>query len=93
MARTPGATTAALFDLRSIIAVMFGFYGIVLVVVGAVGESQEELDKAGGIDINLWSGIAMTLLAVGFGLWVWLRPPVPPSSQEMAEAPDGPPAH
>lgn len=88
MARTPGSATATLFDLRSIIAVMFGFYGIVLVVVGAVGESQEELDKAGGIDINLWSGIVMVALAAVFAVWVWRRPPVvePPRDTTDAEA-------
>jgi hypothetical protein len=76
MARMSESTVAALFDLRSVIALLFLVYGLVLTVLGAVGESQSELDKAGGIDINLWTGIVMLLMAIGFALWVWLRPPV-----------------
>lgn len=70
------STIAALFDLRSVIALLFGVYGLVLTVLGLLGTSQADLDKAGGIDINLWTGIAMLVLAVGFALWVWWRPPV-----------------
>jgi hypothetical protein len=92
MARVAGSTMAALFDLRSVIALLFLVYGLVLTVVGAVGESQEELDKAGGIDINLWTGIAMLVIAVGFVLWVWLRPPVVP--QRVPEPdPEARPGH
>lgn len=70
------ATVAALLDLRSIIALMFGVYGIVLTILGLLGTSSADLEKAGGVDINLWSGIVMLVLAVGFGVWVWQRPPV-----------------
>lgn len=69
------ATVAALLDLRSIIALMFGVYGIVLTILGLIGTSPADMEKAGGIDINLWSGIAMLVLAIGFGFWVWQRPP------------------
>jgi hypothetical protein len=71
----PG-TVAALLDLRSIIALMFGVYGIVLTILGLIGTSAADLEKAGGIDINLWSGIVMLVLAAGFGFWVWQRPPL-----------------
>lgn len=92
MARLSSSTTAALFDLRSVIALLFLVYGLVLTVLGAVGESQAELDKAGGIDINLWTGIAMLCTAIGFALWVWLRPPVVPARAQVPDA-DGPPVH
>ena len=84
MARTPGATAAALFDLRSIIALLFAVYGVVLTVTGAVGTSQAELDKAGGIDINLWTGIVMLVVAALFITWVALRPPVVGAQAETA---------
>jgi hypothetical protein len=91
MARTPAATTAALLDLRSVIALLFVVYGLVLTVMGIAGTSQAELDKAGGIDINLWTGLAMLVLAVGFALWVWLRPPVVAEPSQIAEEDDARP--
>lgn len=66
-----------LFDLRTIIAVLFGFYGIVLMVLGAFVDGDAQLEKSAGIDINLWSGVAMFVVAAGFLVWVRLRPIVP----------------
>ncbi|NMH82592.1 hypothetical protein HF577_36590 [Pseudonocardia xinjiangensis] len=68
-----------MFDLRSIIALLFGIYGIVLTIQGLFFESEAQLQKAGGIDINLWSGIIMIIVAALFALWARLRPLVPPS--------------
>jgi hypothetical protein len=72
------SAASQLFDLRTIIAVLFGFYGIVLTVQGAFFEDEAQLQKAGGIDINLWSGLAMIAVAALFVLWARLRPLVPP---------------
>jgi hypothetical protein len=80
------STLAALFDLRSVIALLFGVYGLVLTVLGLVATSPADLEKAGGVAINLWTGIAMLLMSAGFVLWVWLRPPVAPSASEVADA-------
>jgi hypothetical protein len=84
------STTAALFDLRSVIALLFGVYGIVLTIDGAAGSTPEELRKAGGIDINLWTGIVMLVVATFFVTWVLMRPPVvatraEPETEPMAE--------
>lgn len=78
-AGTEEAPSAAsqLFDLRTVIAVLFGVYGIVLTVMGAFFEDEAQLAKAGGIDINLWTGIAMLVLAALFYLWAVRRPLVP----------------
>lgn len=80
---TEAAPSAAsqLFDLRSIIALLFGVYGIILLVMGLFFESPGELAKAGGIDINLWSGIVMIVVAALFALWAWRRPLVPPGER------------
>jgi protein-S-isoprenylcysteine O-methyltransferase Ste14 len=75
---TAPSAASQLFDLRSIIALLFGVYGIILLVMGLFFESEAELRKAGGIDINLWSGIVMIVVAALFALWAWLRPLVPP---------------
>jgi hypothetical protein len=70
------SATATLFDLRSVIALLFVVYGIVLTILGAVSTDPAEIQKAGGIDINLWTGIFMLVLAAFFITWVLLRPPV-----------------
>lgn len=76
--------TAGAFDIRLIIAALFIIYGVVLTVVGLVGTTPEDIAKAGGLNINLWSGIAMVLFAVLFALWARLRPIVVPADAETA---------
>jgi hypothetical protein len=49
--------------------------------MGLFFESPGELQKAGGIDINLWSGIVMIVVAALFALWAWRRPLVPPGER------------
>ncbi|MCG8921369.1 hypothetical protein [Lentzea sp. CC55] len=63
-----------LFDLRIIIAFLFGLYGVVLVVVGLGFTTDEDLKKAEEVNINLWAGIAMAVLAALFAAWAVLRP-------------------
>jgi uncharacterized membrane protein len=75
------SAASQLFDLRTVIAVLFGVYGIVLTVMGLFVEGEAELAKAGGININLWSGICMLIAAALFLLWVRLRPLVPPGGR------------
>ena len=60
---TAGSTgekkAAGAFDVRNVIAALIGFYGVVLVVVGLVDDGEEALAKAGGVNANLWVGLAM----------------------------------
>ena len=72
----PASSTAAnLFDLRSVIALLFGVYGIVLLVMGIVsGDNPENLAKTGGTNLNLDTGIGMLVIGALFVLWVYLRP-------------------
>ncbi|WP_434439481.1 hypothetical protein [Lentzea sp. E54] len=63
-----------LFDLRLIIGFLFGLYGVVLVVIGFGFTTEEDLEKAEGVNINLWAGIAMVVLAALFAAWAMLRP-------------------
>jgi hypothetical protein len=71
-----GKEIAGAFDVRNVIAALIGFYGIVLVIVGIVDRSEEALEKAGGVNANLWAGIVMIVVAAGFALWSRLRPVV-----------------
>jgi hypothetical protein len=68
------STAATLFDLRTMIAVLFGVYGLVLLIVGLVATDAADIAKAGGTNINLDTGIAMLIVAALFVLWVLLRP-------------------
>jgi hypothetical protein len=62
-----------LFDLRTIIGVLFTLYGVVLTVYGAF-DGDAAVEKAAGVRINLWAGLGMLALGLGFLLWVRLRP-------------------
>ncbi|MGZ0147370.1 hypothetical protein ACXJJ3_09880 [Kribbella sp. WER1] len=64
---------AGAFDIRIVIALLVGIYGVVLTILGLTG-SQAETDKAAGININLWGGLGMLVFAALFVLWARLRP-------------------
>lgn len=66
--------TAGAFDIRNVIGVLLGIFGIILVIVGLVGYSADEAEQTGGIDANLWTGIGLVLAAIIFLVWAWLRP-------------------
>jgi hypothetical protein len=78
---TPQSAAAKLFDLRVLIGGLFTFYGVVLIVAGIFANAAE-IQKAAGININLWMGIGMLIIGLLFLLW-WrlnpMRPPVPPA--------------
>ncbi len=64
---------ANLFDLRRIIGGLFSVWGVLLIILGAT-DSDAEIDKAQGININLWAGLAMLLFGVLMLLWAFTRP-------------------
>ncbi|SDT09415.1 hypothetical protein [Microlunatus soli] len=61
------------FDLRRILGALFGVYGIIVLLVGIVNHSTDG-DKTGGIQINIWTGIAMLIAGLLFLLWDRLAP-------------------
>jgi cation transport ATPase len=67
------ARAANLFDLRRIIGGLFAIYGVILFVMG-LAASQEEIDRAAGINLNLWVGLAMIIVAAIFIGWALARP-------------------
>jgi hypothetical protein len=66
--------TAGAFDIRNVIGGLIGVYGVILTLMGLFGD--EEGDKTGDVNANLWSGLAMVVFAIGFILWARLRPVV-----------------
>ncbi|MFI2642896.1 hypothetical protein [Streptomyces sp. NPDC018610] len=67
------ATAARIFDLRRIIGGLFVLYGVIVTITG-ITDSQDAIDKAQGVNINLWTGIGMLVLGVFFLVWLKLRP-------------------
>ena len=84
-ASTGDTKAAGAFDVRNVIAALIGFYGVVLVVVGLVDNDEEALSKAGGVNANLWVGLAMIVFALAFALWARLRPIVVASPENTAD--------
>ena len=70
---TPTAKKANLFDLRRIIGGLFIVYGLLLTILGLF-DSQKEIDKAAGVNINLWAGLGMLVVGGLFMLWAFTRP-------------------
>ncbi|MFE9685034.1 hypothetical protein ACFYXC_11770 [Streptomyces sp. NPDC002701] len=82
------ATAARLFDIRRIIGALFVVYGIIVTIAG-ITASDADIDKAEGVNINLWTGLSMLALGLFFLVWLWLRPVAPPTP---ADDTTGPPA-
>jgi xanthine/uracil/vitamin C permease (AzgA family) len=76
---------AGAFDIRVFIALLIGIYGLVLLVVGIIGPSDAQIEKAAGLNINLWAGLGMVVVAAAFLLWARLRPVVVPEHTDSDE--------
>ncbi|NUT47475.1 MAG: hypothetical protein HOV94_09245 [Saccharothrix sp.] len=83
------ARKAGLFDLRLVIAVLFGIYGVVLLVVGLGFTDETDLAKADGLNINLWTGVGMIALSAVFAAWATLRPVIVPDRIDAGTSGDG----
>ena len=77
-------TASRLFDLRLIIGGLFVVYGVIVTIAG-INPSDSSLDKSEGVNINLWTGIAMLLLGIFFLGWLKLRPTPPVELTEEEE--------
>lgn len=74
--------TAGIFDIRNIIGVLLGIYGVVLLLAGIFADP--ETDKTGGVNANLWTGLGLAVAALIFLVWARLRPIVVPDEVEPA---------
>jgi hypothetical protein len=80
---------AGAFDIRVFIGALLGIYGVILVLTGVLGTTEADLDKAGGSNVNLWTGIALVVASALFVLWARWRPVVVPPEHEVAEGDAG----
>ncbi|MBF6466941.1 hypothetical protein IU427_17390 [Nocardia beijingensis] len=76
-----------LFDIRTIVGGLLGCYAIVLVITGLVHNTEAEQAKTGGVNVNLWAGLGMGVVALAFVVWALWRPvQVPPQSHPAEHA-------
>ncbi|HZZ98297.1 MAG TPA: hypothetical protein VFE19_14835, partial [Jatrophihabitantaceae bacterium] len=71
-----------LFDIRTIIAALFGGYGIICLIWGLAFNGATDRARSGNININLWAGIGMLIFGACFAAWALARPLVPPDAAE-----------
>ncbi|GGL17791.1 hypothetical protein [Nocardia jinanensis] len=81
------------FDIRTIVGSLLGLYGIILVITGLVHDTVDEEAKTGGINVNLWAGLALVVVAAAFVTWALLRPvatdrPAPDPAKETEDSTD-----
>ncbi len=87
------SAAARLFDVRRVIGGLFVVYGVIVGLIG-VFDSPAEIDKAEGVRINLWMGLAMLALGALFLLWQWWRPTeVKPADLQDTDDRHGPAGH
>ena len=68
------AKVARLFDVRRVIGGLFVVYGVIVTLIG-IFDSPSEINKAQGVRINLWMGLAVLALGLLMLLWLRLNPP------------------
>jgi hypothetical protein len=74
---------AGAFDIRNIIGALMGVYGVILSLAGVFADQQP--DKTGDVNANLWTGLALVLVAVFFLGWARLKPIVVPADVERPD--------
>ncbi|MEJ7690232.1 MAG: hypothetical protein WKF76_07255 [Nocardioidaceae bacterium] len=80
-----GKRTAGAFDIRCIIAALIGIYGIVLVLLGLFNATDTELKRADGMNVNLWAGLGMVVVAGLFAVWARTKHTIVPADVEGHE--------
>jgi len=74
---------AGLLDIRNIIGLLLAVYGVILTITGIVADPQD--DKTGGVNANLWAGIALLVVGLGFVAWAQLRPVLVPEHTDKTD--------
>ena len=84
------ARAANLFDVRRFIGGLFVIYGLILLVLG-FGASDAEVEKAAGVNVNLWTGLAMLIVGAIFLAWAFTRPLAQQLGEEESDEAGGRP--
>ena len=76
--------TAGALDIRNIIGGLLAVYGVILLAMGLFGD--KELDKTGDVNANLWAGLALLVVGLGFLAWARIKPVVVPEHVEKDDS-------
>ena len=90
--RCPRFSRMALLDLRAWVAAMFFVFGTMLAVYGAFFADGEDLAKAAGTNLDLWTGVGMIAFAFFFAVWLLVRPlesEIVSEAERLADAAEG----
>lgn len=79
----PEKKTAGAFDVRSIIGLLLTAYGVILTGMGLFADP--DTDRTGGVSANLWAGLALLVVGIGFLAWARLKPLVVPDTIDTDE--------
>lgn len=83
---TPAKKHAAgIFDIRNIIGALLAIYGLILLFMGLFADYDE--DKTGGVNANLWAGLVLLAVGLGFIAWAKIRPVVVPEHVDQDTGP------
>lgn len=70
--------TAGILDIRNIIGALLTIYGVILLLMGFFADTAE--DKTGGVNANLWAGLALLVVGLGFLAWAKAKPVIVPDT-------------
>jgi hypothetical protein len=80
--------TAGALDIRNVIGALLALYGVILLVTRLVS-GDEGGERTDGVNANLWAGLVLLVVGLGFVAWSRLRPVVVPD--DVASPEDLPP--
>lgn len=80
--------TRSLADIRVIVGAVLGVIGLFLLVCSVFLNGPEEMSKTGGINANLWSGVALLVIATAMSLWWFLNPEGEPGDENITGMPE-----
>ena len=79
-------------DLRAWVAAMFFTFGTMLALYGVFFADDEDMAKAAGTNLDLWTGVGMLAFAFSFVVWLLARPPefeIVSDAERLAGAAEG----
>lgn len=82
MSESTTKKTSGALDVRNIIGALLTVYGVILLLMGIFAGSEPASPEApsggGDVNANLWAGLALLVVGLGFIAWWRLRPIVVP---------------
>ena len=82
-----------LFDLRTVIALLFVVYGIVLTSWVFFGETRRSWPRPAASTSTCGPGSSCSVVGIGFYIWAFVKPPMPPELDHVDHYPEGGPLH